>query len=168
MLTPHQETPHETSARRSSLTANDRIDVCRGIFAFLVVSAHAVDISWSIHPQAPGQYSPWMHGLLLHVVAAGVYWVIGFFVISGFCIQLSVSRATRDNVFPLASYLAPRLRNLPLYYLAFLFALLVEWLIADDRPFCWTDGVNGTALISQIFMLQNFTQTLVHTPRRGA
>jgi peptidoglycan/LPS O-acetylase OafA/YrhL len=160
MLTAQSDKSRQTASRCARLTANEKIDVCRGLFAFLVVSAHAVDISWSIHPEAPGQYSPWMHGFLLHVVAAGVYWVIGFFVISGFCIQLSVSRATRGNSFPLPDYLRARFsRILPLYYLALIFAIAVEWLIAGARPPCWPDGVNGTVIVEQIFMLQNLSHT---------
>ena len=49
----------------------------------------------------------------------GLYWVIGFFVISGYCIQLSVERQIEGRTFPLGQYLLARLsRILPLYYLA--------------------------------------------------
>ena len=86
---------------------------------FLVVAAHAVDISWVIHPEVPGRLSGWLHDLLYYVAAAGVYWVIGFFVISGYCIQLSVERLIEGNAFSLRQYLLARLsRILPLYYLA--------------------------------------------------
>jgi peptidoglycan/LPS O-acetylase OafA/YrhL len=142
------------------LTSNDRIDVCRGLFAFLVVAAHCVDISWSMHPEVSGLYPLWLHKLLLYVAAAGVYWVIGFFVISGYCIQLSVSRATEGNSFPLRRYLVARLsRILPLYYLALLFAVVVEWLIAPARPPCWRNGIDLDVLIAQVFVVQNLTQT---------
>ena len=101
-------------------TVNEKIDICRGLFAFLVVAAHAVDISWSIHPEVPGQLSGWLHDLLLYVAAAGIYWVIGFFVISGYCIQLSVARLIQGNAFSLRDYLIARgTRILPLYYLGF-------------------------------------------------
>jgi peptidoglycan/LPS O-acetylase OafA/YrhL len=142
------------------LSSNDRIDVCRGLFAFLVVAAHCVDIAWSIHPEVLGMNPPWLHNLLLYVAAAGVYWVIGFFVISGYCIQLSVSRATEGNSFPLRRYLLARIsRILPLYYLALLFAVVVEWLIAPARPPCWPNGTQLNVLLAQVFVLQNFTQT---------
>ena len=74
------------------LSSNQKIDICRGVFAFFVVNAHCIDISWTIHPAVPAQLPRWLHDLLLYVAAAGVYWVIGFFVISGYCIQLSVER----------------------------------------------------------------------------
>ena len=102
------------------LSSNEKIDICRGLFAFLVVGAHAVDISWVVHPEVPGRFPGWLHHLLLYVVAAGVYWVIGFFVISGYCIQLSVERQIKGNTFLLRHYLLSRLsRILPLFYLAF-------------------------------------------------
>ena len=83
--------------QRRPLSSNEKIDICRGLFAFLVVAAHAVDISWVIHPEVPGRFPGWLHDVLLYVVAAGVYWVIGFFVISGYCIQLSVERQIKGN-----------------------------------------------------------------------
>jgi peptidoglycan/LPS O-acetylase OafA/YrhL len=148
------------SLRSFPLTANDKIDICRGVFAFLVVAAHAVDLSWSIHPDAPARFPWWLHRFLLYVVAAGVYWVIGFFVISGYCIQLSVSRSISENSFPLTRYLAARFtRILPLYYLALAFAVVVEWLIAGARPPYWSNGINGSVLFAQIFILQNLSQT---------
>jgi peptidoglycan/LPS O-acetylase OafA/YrhL len=144
----------------SGLAASDKIDVCRGLFAFLVVAAHAFDISWAIHPEARGMYPGWLHRLLLYGVGAGLNWVIGFFVISGYCIQLSVSRSVEGSSFPLFRYLAARLsRILPLYVLGLAFAVLVEWLIAPARPRYWYNGVNGTTLIAQLLFLQNLTQT---------
>jgi peptidoglycan/LPS O-acetylase OafA/YrhL len=142
------------------LSLNEKVDICRGLFAFLVVGAHAVDISWSIHPEARNQYPWWLHNFLLYVVGAGVYWVIGFFVISGFCIQLSVSRMIEGNSLPLSRYLIARVsRILPLYYLALVFAVVIEWLMAASRPPCWSNGLNGNALLAQLFIAQNFTQT---------
>ncbi len=160
MLLSSNNDPPLKLARPSQRTAIEKIDICRGLFAFLVVAAHSVDIAWSIHPEAPSQYSWWVHRFLLYVVAAGVFWVIGFFVISGYCIQLSVSRATEDGKFPLSTYLAGRLsRILPLYYLALAFALLAEWLMVGGRPTTWPNGLDGNTVLAQIFMLQNFIQT---------
>ncbi len=142
------------------LTLNEKVNICRGLFAFLVVAAHSVDIAWSIHPAARYQYPWWLHNFLLYVVGAGVYWVIGFFVISGYCIQLSVSRMIEDNTFPLSRYLIARAsRILPLYYMALVFAVAIEWLMAPWRPPCWPNGVDGNALLAQLFIAQNFIQT---------
>ena len=144
----------------SRLSSNEKIDVCRGLFAFLVVAAHSVDIAWSIHPEARNLYPWWLHNFLLYVVAAGVYWVIGFFVISGYCIQLSVSRLIVGNSFPVSRYLVARSsRILPLYYLALIFAVVIEWLMASSRPPWWPNGIDRNTLIYQLFISQNFIQT---------
>jgi len=148
------------SSSLGHLSSNEKIDICRGLFAFLVVGAHAVDISWVIHPEVPGQLSGWLHDLLLYVAAAGVYWVIGFFAISGYCIQLSVKRQIEGNAFPLRHYLLARLsRILPLYYLALLLAVVIERFMASARPSCWSQGVNVNGLIAQLFIIQNLTWT---------
>jgi peptidoglycan/LPS O-acetylase OafA/YrhL len=154
------QSPQAKPPGAARLTSNDRIDVCRGLFAFLVLAAHCVDISWSMHPEVGVMYPPWLRDLLLYVAAAGIYWVIGFFVISGYCIQLSVSRAIEGDTFPLGRYLVARAsRILPLYYLALLFAVAVEWLIVPARPPCWGNGRTLDVLICQSFVVQNFTQT---------
>jgi len=152
--------PRSHSSERSPLSSNEKIDICRGLFAFLVVGAHAVDISWVIHPEVPGRFPGWLHNFLLYVVAAGVYWVIGFFAISGYCIQLSVERQIKGNAFPLRHYLLARLSRIaPLYYLALLLAVVVERLVANARPSCWPQGVNVNGLIAQLFIIQNFAWT---------
>jgi peptidoglycan/LPS O-acetylase OafA/YrhL len=143
-----------------SLTSNEKIDVCRGLFAILVVIAHSVDISWAIHRDVPGSLPGWLHDVLLYVLAAGVYWVIGFFVISGYCIQLSVERQIEGDAFPLKHYIMARVtRILPLYFLALLSAVVIEQLISSARPPCWPNGVNLGTLIAQLFVVQNLTQT---------
>lgn len=142
------------------LTANEKIDICRGLFAFLVVKAHALEVAWGIHPDAPASL-PWLaRELLTHVAGNGIYWVMGFFVISGYCIQLSVTRSIEQNRFPVTKYMIVRCtRILPLYYLALLFTVLVEWLIASSRPSWWPNGINGQVVLDQLFLVQNLTQT---------
>jgi peptidoglycan/LPS O-acetylase OafA/YrhL len=142
------------------LSMNEKIDVCRGLFAFLVVGAHALELSWAMHLSVPGRL-PWLlHRFLAYAVGTGLYWVMGFFVISGYCIHLSVQRLIDRGSFPLKTYLIARLsRILPLYYLALVFAGLVEWWIAVDRPSCWPNGLNGGVVLCQLLMIQNFTQT---------
>ena len=77
----------------SRLHGNDKIDICRGLFAFLVVAAHGLEMTWSLHP---GGSRP-LHRPDVPVCSAtgpgqGLYWVMGFFVISGYCIYLSAQR----------------------------------------------------------------------------
>ena len=146
--------------RCGGLSVNARIDVCRGLFAALVVVAHALEVSWALHPAAaralPGPVRLW----LSCTVGSGIYWVMGFFVISGYCIHLSAARLRDAGPFPLGVYLAARLsRILPLYYLALAFAVLVEWLIAPARPGSWPNGLDGPTLLAQVFVVQELTQT---------
>ncbi len=152
--------PAPTRRCFSAITANDKIDICRGSFAFLVVAAHALEITWALHPQARTLYPTWLYRLLAHGFGWGLYWVMGFFVISGYCIQLSVSRSLAANSYSLGHYLAARLsRILPLYLLGLGVALVVEWLIASARPACWPNGLNAETFLAQIFLVQNLTET---------
>lgn len=152
--------PESRPPQPGPLTSYEKIDICRGFFAFLVVAAHAIDISWVLHPEAPRAMPRWLHDLWLYVGAAGVYWVIGFFAISGYCIQLSVERQTRDGRFPLRNYLFARLsRILPLYYAALASAVFFEWLMASARPDCWPNGLNLGTLGAQLLVVQNLSQT---------
>lgn len=144
----------------AGLSTHAKIDVCRGLFAILVVAAHALDIAWTVHPEARWLYPSWLRDALQHVVAAGIHWVMGFFVISGYCIQLSVSKSTRDGWFPVGRYFRARFsRIIPLYYPALLFAVVVEVLIAPARPFYWYHGVDLPGLIAQLFIVQNLADT---------
>src|SRR5262249_40572865 len=106
------------------LSAHSKIDVCRGLFAFLVVVGHGVDLAWSLHTQVMENLSVAERIALARIVAMGRYWVMGFFVISGYCIHRSVERLAKQDHFPLKFYLTSRAtRILPLYYVAFLFAV---------------------------------------------
>ena len=137
-----------------------KIDICRGLFAFLVVAAHAYDVCWVIHPDSLGAL-PWIVRYVLYfTLQAGFYWVMGFFVISCYCIQLSAGRLLGTGRFPLGIYLAARLtRIMPLYYAGLLFTLVVEGLVAPIRPNFYPDGLNPVGWISQLFFAQRLFQT---------
>ncbi len=136
------------------------VDLCRGLFAFLVVAAHAYDVCWAIHPGAMRLLPAGLRTLLFATVQSGFYWVMGFFVISGYCIQLSATRMLDSGRFPLGLYLKARFtRIMPLYYLGLLFALGVECLVASDRPWYYPDGVDGVGFASQVLFVQRLTRT---------
>ena len=122
--------------------------------------AHALELTWAMHPGVASRL-PWLwHRVLTYALGTGLFWVMGFFVISGYCIHLSVQHLIDRGSFPLKTYLLARLtRILPLYYLALFFAIIVEWGIASDRPPCWLNGLNGGVIACQLLMIQNFTQT---------
>jgi peptidoglycan/LPS O-acetylase OafA/YrhL len=148
------------TARAPGRSLNEKIDLCRGLFAFLVVSAHALEMAWAIDPAGPRALSPWAHHFLAHVTGTGLYYVMGFFVISGYCIQLSVQRLGRGGSFPLRAYLMARLtRILPLYYLALMTTVLLEQALAGMRAPVWSNGLSRSVLLCQLVVIQNFTQT---------
>lgn len=152
-----------TAARRggaSPLSVHEKVDVCRGLFAVLVVVAHAQYVAWGIHPEAPRAMSPAVRGAVTSFVGMGIIYVMGFFVVSGYCIHLSVARQSSGGRFPLGDYLAARgSRILPLYYLGLLFTVAVEWLVAGARPSTWPHGVDLATLGSQLLVVQNLSQT---------
>jgi len=135
----------------------NKIDLCRGIFAILVVIAHAFDVATISLPNFsltfPGN-------ILKHTLGTGFYWVMGFFVISGFCIELSCQKIKNQNDFPLKYYTKARLsRILPLYFFALIFAVLVEFLVRNHRVDYWNAGIDASGILSQIFIVQNLTTT---------
>ncbi|MBV8266574.1 MAG: acyltransferase [Planctomycetaceae bacterium] len=157
---PSRRDEHRPGLRARGLSANDRIDLCRGIFAFLVVIAHAFEVTCGIHDPSRQHVSRQALDLIWGTAGTGIFYVMGFFVISGYCIHLSVARLMEAERFPIKVYLVARLsRILPLYYAALLFTMIVELLIAPARPQAWPNGLNPSVLISQFFVVQNLTQT---------
>jgi peptidoglycan/LPS O-acetylase OafA/YrhL len=143
-----------------ALSTNDKIDVCRGLFALLVVVAHGLEVTFSMLPFACERLDSGTRQVLVGAPGTGIYWVMGFFAISGYCIQLSVQRSTEAGSFSLRAYLVARMtRILPLYYLALLFTVLVEWWIASDRPGNWPNGLSYHVLACQVLLIQNLTET---------
>lgn len=144
----------------SAFSLHEKIDICRGLFAALVVMAHSLEIAWGVFPQAKASLPPLTHDLIFGVFGTGTYYVMGFFVISGYCIHLSVARSMGASHFPIGQYTAARLtRILPLYYVGLLTTLAVEWLIAGARPFEWPNGLDAQTFLCQVVMVQNLTQT---------
>ena len=153
-------TPETASRRAGGLSLHEKIDVCRGLFAALVVMAHSVEISWGVHRDAVARMPKLVHAVIFGVFGTGTYYVFGFFVLSGYCIHLSVERSMDSGRFPVGRYLVARLsRILPLYYLGLAAAVAVEWAVVDARPWEWPNGVDAGAFASQVFMVQYLTQT---------
>jgi peptidoglycan/LPS O-acetylase OafA/YrhL len=114
--------------------------------------AHLIDPSWSAAP------SP-LRGAIDSVAGEGLHYMMGFFVLSGFCIQVSASRLASGGRFPLKTYAIARLtRILPLYYAALAFAVAVEFLASSHRPPLWRKGIEPGVLVDQVFLLQGFGQ----------
>ncbi|MHC5541959.1 acyltransferase family protein, partial [Singulisphaera rosea] len=145
---------------RLGLSAHEKIDICRGLFAFFVVSAHVLDICRDLRPDAFRALPASLDRLIYLSLEHGIYWVMGFFVISGYCIHLSVERLGASGRFPLRTYLIARFtRILPLYYAALLFTVLTEVLMVGARPGVWPNGLSPLVFLAQVFIIQNFTET---------
>lgn len=98
------------------------IDFLRGGFAILVLLAHSIEAAREGGPVG-ALGSPW-YGLL----APGGFWVGGFFVLSGFCIGISVLRSLGKGDFSIKKYIFQRLtRILPIYYCALSVVVLAWW-----------------------------------------
>jgi len=146
--------------RTPGFSLHEKIDVCRGVFAALVVMAHSVEISWGVHRDAVARMPRLVHAVIFGVFGTGTYYVFGFFVLSGYCIHLSVERSMGAGPFPVGRYLVARLsRVLPLYYLGLAVAVAVEWAVVGARPWEWPNGLDATGLVSQLFMVQYLTET---------
>jgi peptidoglycan/LPS O-acetylase OafA/YrhL len=147
-------------ATMNRFTRHEKIDVCRGLFAALVVLAHALQIAWVVHPGVDARMPEMLREALDALFRTGTIYVMGFFVVSGYCIQLSVARQLDAGQFSVGQYIAARLsRILPLYYLGLLLALIVEWAIADARPVTWPHGVEPGVILAQVCLVQNLSQT---------
>ncbi len=131
------------------------IDALRGIAALMVFCTHAFDLAISqVYGWDFGENPPFWRAVRA-MFGTGEHWVWCFFVISGFCIHLSIARGVRDGRFRLWPYALARVTRIyPLYLAGFALAILT-WLAVPDiggsdgeapiRPF-WT-----TLLSLQIF-----------------
>jgi peptidoglycan/LPS O-acetylase OafA/YrhL len=138
----------------------EKIDVCRGLFAFLVVAAHSYDVCWVIHRESMNELPEVLRKILTCTLQSGFYWVMGFFVISGYCIQLSVGRQLEAGRFPVGVYFVARFtRIMPLYYVGLFFTLAIELLVAPARPPYYPDGLGLVGWVSQVFFAQRFFST---------
>ena len=93
-------------------TRHEKIDVCRGLFAMLVVLAHALQIAWVVHPGVDARMPETLREALDAMFRTGTIYVMGFFVVSGYCIQLSVARSSTRGNSCLASMSPPALADL--------------------------------------------------------
>lgn len=108
------------------------IDLLRGLFAALVILGHAIDISmWSSSQDI-------LYEVLIRLRRGlGFVWVVGFVVLSGYCIELSCMKREQ---FSASRYFAQRFtRIFPLLVVCVSVAGLIEWSIAGSpyRPEVW-------------------------------
>lgn len=131
-------------AERDSLkegSAGVVIDLLRGGLALMVLAAHALESALLV----AGEYAlpEWLKVTLGH----GGFWVNGFFVLSGFCIQRSVLAQRRRGVPLMPAYAEARLTRLyPVYLVALVWVLLFSGWPGGGRMtshLLMTQGVTG-------------------------
>ena len=111
----------------------DHIDRLRGMFAVAILLGHAIDLAY-------GQGAPdfWFQLLMPIRPLAGFEWVVGFIVLSGYCVTRSCQLDARMSF---SGYLALRASRLfPLLWACLLLAAALEgWMSASGyRPPVWS------------------------------
>jgi peptidoglycan/LPS O-acetylase OafA/YrhL len=131
------------------------IDALRGVAALMVLLSHAVDLAISqVHGWEFGENPPVWRAVRA-TVGTGEHWVWCFFVLSGFCIHLSIARALREGRFRLGPYALARVTRIyPLYLLGLGLALAAYLVVPDLGGFDGHKPVRefwATLLSLQIF-----------------
>ncbi len=125
------------------------IDAMRGIFALFIALGHTYDI-------AKISSEPFISSLEDSIRAClGFQWVIGFFVISGFCIERSCHNASKQHF--LKNYAIARFTRLaPLYYAILLITIISELFMfqSEYRPAYWTQHISIEGAMTQALYLQ--------------
>lgn len=123
----NEESPHR---HRIDAGTELLIDALRGIAALMVFGTHAVDLAISqAHGWDFGENPPFWRAIRA-VFGTGEHWVWCFFVISGFCIHLSIARSVREGRFRLGAYALARVTRIyPLFLLGFALAAATWWLV---------------------------------------
>ena len=137
------------------------INLLRGALSIMVLLCHALHLTLfyqvSVQSADPVELAPYMW-----FVERSVYWVYGFFILSGFCIHSSVLKRMRYGGFTLRSYMLARVTRIaPLYYIGFALALAVELLAMSlgQRLPVWNTGVDFDHVVLQLFGVQGITGT---------
>lgn len=119
------------------------IDILRGILAILVLMFHSIDVL----PEES-------YEKLKLILSPGAFWVFGFFVLSGFCISLSVYREISKEAYTPTRYLFARItRIFPLFYIGLMLAICV-WFALDSQ---WESFPVG-AFVSSLTGFQRFVE----------
>ena len=121
------------------------IDLTRGVLSILVLLAHSMEAAFKGRGILPkGVYEAFV---------PGTYWVIGFFVLSGFCVGLSVYRGLGKGTYRAGEYLFARVTRIyPILLVGLLLAVLAWFLNrGGGEAFDWV------GFVSTLFCLQRFS-----------
>lgn len=128
------------------------IDIMRGLLAFMVLVAHALESACDLHGLPLSSLPPLVAASLGH----GGFWVGGFFVLSGFCVHRAVMGMRLKDHAGLYEYGLARFSRLyPLYLVALLMAALAWFLLGPFIPSEREDGM--WRFLQHLVMLQGVT-----------
>ena len=132
------------------------IDLYRGIAALMVVLAHAITMALHATRGPDSESYPFLERLTAATVGSGVFWVWGFFVISGFCIHQSIERDRVRGAFDSRRYAIARLTRIyPLFLIGLLLAVAGWWITGgDDQP---GSAFPLKSLLGTLMLAQQFT-----------
>lgn len=122
------------------------IDLIRGLFAIGVLLAHSWDLGVGLGESDDYQRSWWEL-----IITPGTFWVTGFFVLSGFCIALSVFRSISKDTYQVRDYLFARTTRIYPLFLIGLGLAVLAWFCSPDKQ-----NFPGMAFLQTVFNLQNF------------
>jgi peptidoglycan/LPS O-acetylase OafA/YrhL len=127
------------------------IDRLRGAFALLVMVGHAIDVAATAPPDR------WTPLLLPLRPFLGFVWVVGFIVLSGYCITASCLRG-RDTIGPLQYAQLRVTRLFPLLWASLAVAFVLERSMGRSplRPPIWNAGLGTESLVVNAFGLGGF------------
>jgi peptidoglycan/LPS O-acetylase OafA/YrhL len=130
---------------------NLKIDRLRGLFAFAVVVGHAYDVS--ARAAAVDTFSQVLGPAR---TLFGFPWVVGFVVLSGFCINMS---CRRQLPFSFRHFWVMRATRLfPMLLAAAVLAAALEWVMLGSpaRPPIWPDNVDVPHFLTNLVGLGGF------------
>lgn len=135
------------------------IDFMRGGFALMVMLAHNFEVTclrFGVDYERAGEArNPW--NWLTATLGHGAFWVGGFFILSGLCIQWSVLGMLKRKSHSLKSYFLARVTRIyPLYLATLLFYLLI---LAGFGALghAFKEPFELSQFVSHVFMLQGIT-----------
>ncbi len=148
--------PNIMSSNGSHPTNQDTVlalDLLRGFAAFMVMVSHIVTPPLEkLFGKDLATY-PWPWQCVRITLGSGIFWVWGFFVISGFCIHQSIRSALSRCSYSHSHYTLARFTRIyPLYLLGIAVSCGVYAIAVGP--------VSASQVIGQLFMTQSFTGTL--------
>jgi peptidoglycan/LPS O-acetylase OafA/YrhL len=131
------------------------IDRMRGALAILVALSHAAALASLV----PAKSDAFQAALTPAIMFSGFNYVIGFIVISGYCVARSTIKSTIAQPFSLAHYAAMRITRIyPALIACAVLAGLVELVLfkSANRIPMWQAGIDARHFISNLLGLSGF------------